>query len=272
MMASTFGTGQLITSALDNGCSRIIIGLGGSATTDAGVGAAQALGVRFLTKDGVEVPHGGEGLGQINEIDIGNVDKRIWQTEIIVACDVENCLFGPDGAAEVFAPQKGATPDQVKRLDDNLRHYAKILKEELDIDVSEINGGGAAGGLGVSLIAYAGGKIVKGIDVVLEVVDFNKLISDADLVITGEGRVDYQTEMGKVLMGVASRARNYNVPVVAIAGSFGKGYENIYDRGIFCVFSLLNDFIQLKDIKQSCKRDLYMLVMNLMKFASCFSK
>jgi glycerate kinase len=272
MTASTFGTGQLIRSALDNGCSRIIIGLGGSATTDAGVGAAHALGVRFLTKDGMPIPVGGEGLRHVSDIDTKNIDKRIFQTEIVLACDVENCLFGPNGAAFVYAPQKGATPDQVKQLDDNLRYFAEIIEEKLDIDVSNIMGGGAAGGLSASLIAFAGAKIVKGIDAVLELVGLNKIILDADLIITGEGRIDSQTIMGKVPVGVARVAMNFNVPVIAIGGSFGEGYEKVYDRGICCAFSVLNDFVQLKDIKQSSKNDLYMLVKNLMKFAYCFPK
>ncbi len=266
MDATTYGTGQLIKSALDAGCRKIILGLGGSATTDGGVGASAALGVRFLSNDNEEIPLGGGGLELLADIDISGLDARLADTKIILACDVDNRLCGKQGAAAVFGPQKGATAEQVKLLDRNLNQYARLLKSKLGLDVNGIKGGGAAGGLGVSLIAYANARILPGIQVVLETVRFDEIIKNADLIITGEGRIDSQTAMGKVPVGVARASKGRGIPVVAIGGSLGPGYQAVYEEGISSVFSVVNDLVPFETVKITCKQDLYMLINNLFRF------
>ncbi len=263
--ATTFGTGQLIENALDMGCTRIILGLGGSATTDGGTGAAAALGVRFLSEDRSEVPPGGGGLSLLHTIDASGIDPRLKKTEIILACDVDNCLTGKAGAAAIFSPQKGASPEQVAILDWNLAHYASVIKDQLGQDITEIRGGGAAGGLGVSLIAFANARIMPGIQVVLDTVKFDDIIADADLIITGEGRIDSQTALGKVPVGIARATRNRGIPVIAIGGSLGKGYEAVYGEGITSVFSVVNDLVPFETVKQTCRQDLFMLIQNLFR-------
>lgn len=266
MEASTYGTGQLIKHAMDSGCTKIILGLGGSATTDGGAGAASALGVKLLSEDGGEIPPGGGGLAMLADIDTSGLDPRLAQTEIILACDVDNCLCGRKGAAAVFSPQKGATTGQVKLLDKNLAKYARVLKSKLGLDVSAIKGGGAAGGLGVSLIAFASAVMMPGIQVVLDTVKFGDIIKNADMIITGEGRVDSQSVMGKVPVGIARASIGRGIPVVAIAGSLGTGYEAVYQEGITSVFSVVNDLVPFDTIKKTCRHDLYMLVKNLFLF------
>jgi glycerate kinase len=266
MEATTYGTGQLIKSALDAGCKKIILGLGGSATTDGGAGAAAALGVKFLSKDNKDIPLGGGGLEFLAGIDTSGLDPRLKDTEIILACDVDNRLCGKQGAAAVFGSQKGATPEQVKILDRNLSHYARVLKTRLGVDVTGIKGGGAAGGLGVSLIAFANARIMPGIQVVMETVKFSEIIKNADMVITGEGRIDSQTVMGKVPVGVARACRGRGIPVVAIGGSLGPGYEAVYNEGISSVFSVVNDLVPFETVKATCRQDLYMLIKNLFRF------
>ena len=262
--ATTFGTGQLIKSALDEGCDKIIMGLGGSATTDGGIGAAAALGIRFLSEDRNEIPPNGGGLSLLHKIDASGIDPRLEKTEIILACDVDNCLCGESGAAAIFGPQKGASPEQVGILDRNLEHYAAVMKEQFGLDVMDIRGGGAAGGLGVSLIAFANARIMPGIQVILDTVKFSEIIKDADLIITGEGRIDNQTVLGKVPAGIARAAKHRGVPVIAIGGSLGKGYEAVYDEGIKGVFSVVNDLVPFSTVKQTCRQDLFMLMKNLM--------
>jgi glycerate kinase len=261
--ATSFGTGQLIKSALDAGCNKIILGLGGSATTDGGVGAAAALGVRFLSEDQREIPPNGGGLSLLQKIDADGIDQRLKNTEIILACDVDNCLCGEKGAAAIFGPQKGASLEQVGVLDRNLAHYAEVIKRRFGQDVTGIRGGGAAGGLGVSLITFADAQIISGIQVVLDTVKFSEIINGADLIITGEGRIDSQTALGKVPAGIARAAKHHGVPVIAIGGSLGKGYEAVYDEGITSVFSVVNDLVPFSAVKQTCRQDLYMLIKNL---------
>lgn len=261
--ATSFGTGQLIKNAFDAGCNKIILGLGGSATTDGGIGAAAALGIRFLSKDQNEIPPNGSGLSLLHKIDTDGIDQQLKKAEIILACDVDNCLCGEKGAAAIFGPQKGASPEQVRILDHNLTHYAEVIKKQFGQDVTEIRGGGAAGGLGVSLIAFADARIMPGIQVVLDTVKFNEIIDDADLIITGEGRIDSQTVLGKVPVGIARAAKHHGIPVIAIGGSLGKGYEAVYDEGITSIFSVVNDLVPFSIVQQTCRQDLYMLVKNL---------
>jgi glycerate kinase len=232
--SSTFGTGELIADALKRGARRIIVGIGGSATNDGGAGMAQALGVRFIDARGrvVATGLGGGGLATIRRIDISRLDQRLEKARVTVACDVDNPLYGPRGAAAVFGPQKGADAHMVKELDANLRHFASLIKAQLGRDVSKLPGGGAAGGLGAGLVAFTGARLRSGVDIVMEAVDLAGALKGADLVITGEGRVDSQTAFGKTPAGVAKAARRARVPVVAIGGGLADDARGVFDHGI----------------------------------------
>lgn len=240
LITTTYGTGQLIKSAMEKGLRKIYVGIGGSSTNDCGVGMAQALGYSFKDKAGNEVAFGGGHLKEIVEIDSSNAHPLLKETEIIVLSDVDNPLYGPNGAAHVFAPQKGADPSMVKELDDNLRHISGIIKQYLEEDISMIPGTGAAGGLGAGMIAFCHGKLLSGIDEILDIVEIDKYVKDANLVITGEGRIDGQTKHGKVPLGVAKRAGKYKVPVIAIVGSIGDGYKDNYSLGIDLILDIVN--------------------------------
>lgn len=234
---STFGTGELIKAALDDGAKKLIIGLGGSATNDGGIGMMTALGVNFTDAQGNNIePHGGS-LKDIDNIDLKYVDKRLADFKIMVACDVNNPLCGDKGAAAVFGPQKGAGADDIKFLDDSLRHYGSKLLEILNADVAEVPGSGAAGGMGAAFLAFTRATLEPGIQLVLDAVDLSSRIADADLVITGEGRIDQQTIHGKTPMGVAQVAKKYNLPVVGIAGSLGEDHQVVSQCGIDAVFA-----------------------------------
>lgn len=239
LLTTTYGTGQLIKACLDKGVKRLLIGIGGSATNDGGVGALQALGARFLDIHGMELGFGGGELNKLASIDLTNFDSRIKDTVIEVACDVSNPLCGPKGASNVFGPQKGATSEMVDILDDNLRHYASIIKEQINIDVIDIPGAGAAGGLGAGLMAFLGGTLKKGIDMVIQYAGLEEKIKDCDMVFTGEGSIDFQTQYGKTPMGVAMVAKKYNKPVVALAGRVGEDIEVLYEKGIDAIFGIM---------------------------------
>lgn len=234
LKATTYGTGELILDAIERGASAIIIGIGGSATVDGGTGMAQALGVSFLGEDGHAIAEPGCGglLDRITEIDLHEIDPRVRKTRITIACDVENPLCGPRGAAKVFGPQKGASPEMVEVLDRNLRHLAALIKRDLGVDVLRVEGGGAAGGLGAGLIAFARAKLKRGVDLVIDAVGLAKHLRGADLVITGEGRVDSQTAFGKTPSGVAKAARKLKVPVVAIGGGLADDARGVFEHGI----------------------------------------
>ena len=236
MLTSTYGTGQLIDDAIGRGCRRFLVGIGGSATNDAGMGMLTALGYRFLDAEGNELPGAGPSLSKVCGIDCSGVSQAVRDSEFIVACDVDSPLYGPDGAAYVFAPQKGADPDMVKALDDGLRHYADVVASytgkipmhggpsctgETSImkDAASMPGAGAAGGLGYAFVAFFGARLQRGVDMVLDAVGFDSIIEGADLVITGEGRIDAQTLTGKTPYGVLQRASRQNIPVIALAGS-----------------------------------------------------
>ena len=236
MLTSTYGTGQLIDDAIGRGCRRFLVGIGGSATNDAGMGMLTALGYRFLDAEGNELPGAGASLSKVCGIDCSGVSQAVRDSEFIVACDVDSPLYGPDGAAYVFAPQKGADPDMVKALDDGLRHYADVVASytgkipmhggpsctgETSImkDAASMPGAGAAGGLGYAFVAFFGARLQRGVDMVLDAVGFDSIIEGADLVITGEGRIDAQTLTGKTPYGVLQRASRQNIPVIALAGS-----------------------------------------------------
>lgn len=235
---TTLGTGELIRAALDLGCTRIGVGIGGSATTDGGIGMAQALGIRFLDDGGRDVPPTGGGLARIARIDIAGRDPRVGRVRIEAVCDVDNPLTGPRGAAAVYGPQKGATPAQVDRLDAGLGHLADLIQRDLGVACRDLPGAGAAGGLGAGLHAFLGAELKRGVDLVLDLVGLDERLAGADLVLTGEGQIDFQTAFGKAPAGVGARARARGIPCVAIAGSVGEGIDRLADVGIVAVFSL----------------------------------
>ena len=245
--ATTYGTGQLIKAALDKGVQRIIIGIGGSATNDGGCGMLQALGVSFKDKSNNEISYGGGALSDIDVIDVSNLDKRIYDTEIIAACDVENTLCGKNGASYVFGPQKGADPNMVEVLDKNLRHYAEVVKQTMNIDIDNVKGAGAAGGLGAALVGFLKAELKKGIDIVIEYTKLEEALKNADYVFTGEGSIDFQTKFGKTPVGVSIMADKYNVPVIALAGKVGDNIDSLYNMGITGVFGILPGITDLEE-------------------------
>lgn len=235
--ATTYGVGELIAHAVDSGCRKILLGLGGSATNDGGCGCAAALGVGFLDADGQSFVPVGDTLGRIARIDTAEAEALLRSVEITVMCDVTNPLYGPTGAAYVFAPQKGADAEKVKSLDAGLRHFGDVIRSQYGLDVSAMPGAGAAGGMGAGCVALLGGTIQSGIDAVLDVTGFDRQLEGADLVITGEGRIDSQSADGKVVSGVARRTRAKGVPLIAIAGGIADSAGAVYDIGVSAMFS-----------------------------------
>ena len=235
--ATTYGVGELIAHAVDSGCRKILLGLGGSATNDGGCGCAAALGVGFLDADGQSFVPVGDTLGRIARIDTAEAAALLRSVEITVMCDVTNPLYGPTGAAYVFAPQKGADAEKVKSLDAGLRHFGDVIRSQYGLDVSAMPGAGAAGGMGAGCVALLGGTIQSGIDAVLDVTGFDRKLEGADLVITGEGRIDSQSADGKVISGVARRTRAKGVPLIAIAGGIADSAGAVYDIGVSAMFS-----------------------------------
>ncbi len=236
--ASTEGVGDLIRAALDAGAHRIVVGLGGSATNDGGSGMARALGVRFLDADGHELPPGGAVLARLDRIDASGLDPRLRDVEVIGATDVRNPLCGPEGASAVYGPQKGATPAEVAELDAALRRYAAVLRRDLGVDVLELPGAGAAGGLGAALVAFLGARLRSGFELVAEAVRLEQRLAGADLVITGEGRLDGQSLFGKTTVGVARLAYRHGVPVVALCGGLAEGWEQALAEGLTAAWSI----------------------------------
>lgn len=241
LLTSTYGTGELIKAALDKGVTNIIIGIGGSATNDGGAGMIQALGGKLLTQDNEEINLGGGYLNLLYKIDLNGLDKRLKGTKIEVACDVNNPLTGQNGASYVFGPQKGGTREMLKILDDNLSHYAKIIKEQLSIDIESIPGAGAAGGLGAGLLAFFSAELKKGIELITEHTNLKEKMQGADYVFTGEGSIDGQTLYGKTPLGVALIAKDHNIPVIAFAGRVGDGIEDLYEHGISSIIGILSE-------------------------------
>lgn len=240
LVTTTYGTGELIKAALNKGVSTIIIGIGGSATVDGGIGMAQALGVKFTDKYGNNIEPTGSNLTKIDKISMENLDKRVKKVNFIIASDVENILTGKKGAAAVFGPQKGATPDEVELLDKGLIHYAEIIRRDIGKNVEDIAGSGAAGGLGAGLIAFLDAKLQSGVEVVANTVELAEKISQADYVFTGEGGMDFQTKYGKTPFGVAQVAKKYQKPVFAEAGYLGERIEELYDIGISAIFGIVD--------------------------------
>lgn len=263
MKTTSWGTGELISYALDSGVKSILIGIGGSATNDGGLGMVQALGARLLDDNGEPLGLGGREVARLASIDISGLDKRLQQCRIEVACDVTNLLTGAEGASAVFGPQKGATPEMVSELDQALEHYAEIISRDLDINVLELSGGGAAGGMGAALYAFCGAELRQGIEIVTEALKLDDLVRDADLVITGEGRIDSQSIHGKVPIGVAKVAKRYNKPVIAIAGSLTPDVGVVYDHGLDAVFSVLYRICTLEDALENAGENLRMASRNI---------
>lgn len=247
MTTTTYGTGEMIKAVLDEGIRNIIIGIGGSATNDGGIGFAQAIGISFLDADGFEVGFGGQQLSRISKIVQDNIDPRIKESSITVICDVENPLTGEKGATAVYGPQKGATKEMLEQLEKGMKSYASILKDSMGMDMDRIPGSGAAGGLGAALLAFCGAKLKPGIETILDIVNFNRLIEDVDLVVTGEGRIDGQSVYGKVPVGIAKRCKTRNVKVVAIVGSIGSQAEKTYDYGIDSIMPTVNKEMSLEE-------------------------
>ena len=246
-VTTTYGTGELIKAALAEGLAKIIIGIGGSATNDGGTGMARALGVRFLDAAGREVAAGGGSLAEICQIDTTGLDPRLKNTEIVVACDVDNPLCGTRGASAVFGPQKGATPEMVQQLDAGLAKYASCARQATGRDVAEKAGAGAAGGLGAGLMFFTPAQLKPGVEIVLDAVGFSDVVRDADFVITGEGRTDFQTAFGKAPVGVAKVAKAHGAPVFCISGGLGDGADDVLAQGIDAVMSICDRPLSLEE-------------------------
>ncbi|MED1863966.1 glycerate kinase [Fictibacillus nanhaiensis] len=271
LLTKTRGTGELILDALDHGVDRIVLGLGGSATNDGGTGMATALGITFFDENDVELVMQGGVLSKIARIDFSGVDQRLKHIVFEAACDVTNPLVGPQGASVIFGPQKGATPEMVTELDQGLNHLGDVVKASLHLDIKDIPGAGAAGGLGAGVIAFLNGCLKSGIETILNIVNFNDCIEDADLVITGEGRIDGQTVHGKAPIGVAKRAKIYGIPVIGLAGGLGEGYQSVYDHGIDAVFSIVNGISTLDEALLNGKRNVEQTSINIAK-TICLNK
>lgn len=239
MITTTFGTGELIRDALDHNVKEIIIGLGGSSTNDGGSGMAQALGAKLFDQNNNQISFGGGNLDKLDKIDISDLDSRLQDVKIILASDVTNPLIGKDGASRVFGPQKGATPEMVEKLENNLQHYAKIIKRDLNKDVASVSGAGAAGGLGAGLMAFTTCKMRQGVDIAIEVTKLEEKVKSADYVFTGEGGTDFQTKFGKTPYGVAKLGKKYHKPVISLAGYLGEGIDSLYSEGFTAIFGII---------------------------------
>lgn len=262
---TTFGVGELIIDAINSGAKKIILGLGGSATNDGGCGMAAALGVKFKDEQNQEfIPTGGT-LSQIYKIDMNNIYSKIKDVEFISMCDVDNPLCGKLGASAVFAPQKGADEDMVKSLDEGLAHLAKVIKRDLHIEVKDIKGAGAAGGLGAGSIAFLQSKLTKGIDVILDTIKFDELVSKADIVFTGEGKFDSQSLHGKVVMGVANRSQKYKTPVIVVTGAIGENIQEAYNKGITAIFSINKEPMEFSKSALKSKENMILTMENILR-------
>jgi len=263
LRATSYGTGELIRHALDAGVRHIILGIGGSATVDGGMGMAQALGARFLDERGESVGLGGGALQRLVKIDLSDLDPRLHDCRIEVACDVDNPLLGERGAAAVFGPQKGACIEMVAVLERGLQNYARVMLAATGQDVAAMVGGGAAGGMGAAARVFLNATLKSGIDIVLEAVHLEEALRDADLVITGEGRMDSQTVGGKAPIGVARIAKKYDIPVIGIAGVLGDGVEAVHQHGIDAVFSILPALAPLAEVLDRGEQNLYACARNI---------
>jgi glycerate kinase len=266
MLTTTYGTGELIAEAVKNGCRKVVIGIGGSATNDGGMGMAQALGVKFLDRSGRELGFGGRELAEIHSIDCSGMNPALREVEFFIACDVTNPLCGPEGAAYVYGPQKGADLKMVCELDKGLENFAAKIREYINADIRDLPGAGAAGGLGGGLVAFLNARLEPGIKIMTEATGLKDKIRDARLVFTGEGRTDSQTAYGKVPLGVARIAKQYGIPVICLSGGLGDGIEALYDEGISCFFSIADKPMTLDDAMRNGAELLTASAENLMRF------
>jgi glycerate 2-kinase len=265
METTTFGVGELMLAAIERGCKKIIVGLGGSSTNDGGCGAACAIGVRFYDASGISFVPKGKSLIDIARIDLSGVDPRIFDVEFITMCDIDNPMYGLKGAAHIFSPQKGADHEMVLKLDEGLTHLASVIKNQLNVDVSMIPGGGAAGAMGAGMVAFFNSRLQMGIETILDLVGFDRLIKDADLIFTGEGKIDSQSLQGKVPIGVARRAKQAGVDVVAVVGTIGNDIDAAYDLGISAIFSINPEPVSFEIAKLKSKENLAMTMDNIMR-------
>ncbi|WP_297635367.1 glycerate kinase [uncultured Clostridium sp.] len=265
LKTTTFGTGELILDALDKDIKHLIIGIGGSATNDGGVGMLMALGVKFYDKDKREIDVGGEELLKLEKIDISNLDKRLKNIKIEVACDVNNPIIGEEGATKIFGPQKGATPEMVKVLEKALENYTRVIKKDFNLDVTKIKGGGAAGGLGVAFLVFLNGKLEKGINLVIKYSGLEKEIKNADFVFTGEGAIDFQTRFGKTPIGVANVAKKNGVRVIAFGGKVDSNIGELYKDGIDAIFSIMQGVEPIENALKHGPKNLEITVENVVR-------
>ncbi len=265
LKTSTYGVGELIVHALEKGVDKIILALGGVPPNDGGCGMASALGVRFLNSLGeVFIPVGGP-LKDISKIDLSELDERLQNIQVTTMCDIDNPLYGPNGAAYIFGPQKGATPSTLPLLDDGLRHLAKTVKNDLDLDYAHVPGSGAAGGMGFGSMVFMKAKLQMGIEAVLDAVDFDQLLNQVDYVFTGEGQFDSQSLRGKVVIGVARRAKKKNVPVIALVGQIRGPLDEAYDLGVTSMFSINTKAEDFSVSRFSSKENLENVMENIIK-------
>ena len=249
--ATTYGLGEIIVSALNKGFRKFIVGIGGSATNDAGAGMAQALGIRLMDREGRNLVFGGAALQNLSVIDTSSIDQRVLESNFQIACDVNNPLTGPEGASAVYGPQKGATEENVRQLDSALGVFAEVTKRDLGKDISNLEGAGAAGGLGAGMIAFVEGHLRAGVDIVLDTVNLAEKLESADLVITGEGSIDFQTVYNKAPIGVARMAKARGIPTIGISGMLGENYQIVHNHGIDAALSIANGPISLEESLQN---------------------
>lgn len=268
LKTSTYGTGEMIADAINRGCRKIILGLGGSATNDGGLGVANALGIRFYDQDMTLLSPVGENLSRVMTIDTSQVEPLLQEVEIIIACDVENVLCGAQGAAAIYGPQKGADTQIVALLDQGLQTFGELLEKKAAMSLVELKGIGAAGGMALPLVALFKAQLKSGLDIVLDEIDFDSAISKADLIITGEGKTDAQSVMGKVISGVGKRGEKQNIPVVVISGALDDGYEAIYSCGVVAAFAIFSNDRGLAWHMENAPQLLEKIIWNLFRFLS----
>ncbi len=271
-LTTTYGVGELILDALEHNVNKIILGLGGSATNDAGCGLASALGVSFYDESGNKFTPVGGTLDKVERIDLSTMDKRLSKVTITTMCDIDNPFYGPEGAAVVYGPQKGADETMVKELDEKMKKLAQIIKRYCSVDVESIPGSGAAGGMGGGMAAFFSSKLKMGIETVLETVHFSSLIDKADYIYTGEGKIDGQSLRGKVVIGVARKAKKKNIPVIAFVGDIGDNVDNAYKEGVSAIFSINRVALPYKEQKPRAKNDLYLTLDNLLRYEKATSR
>lgn len=269
---TTYGVGELLLEAASHGVTKIILGLGGSCTTDGGCGAAAACGIKFYDEAGNSFIPTGETLSQIEHIDTSSLDPAIKTVDIVAMCDTENPMYGPEGAAYIFAPQKGATENEVKLLDEGLIHLANVIKQDLRADVATIPGAGAAGAMGAGMVAFFGAQLQMGIETVLDTVHFSEIIKDADLVITGEGKLDSQSLRGKVVIGVAKRAQDAGIPVISLVGGVESDISDAYKKGVTAIFPINRLPEDFSISKEKSAENLAATAQDVLRLVKCIEK